>query len=323
MSTDNEELILEMSKNITQRESASKYKLPIDEDTSFFIYFDIWNKEYLYFKMEENTAVSPFFYDVSYVKNDLIRIHPIFQSVDMDQAKEHLDMLFKNKKVKLHYSNEEKTEIIMEIEAIWFIQKINIKFELHKNMISEEEKDDLMIKLYHINKKRKKMAKLLNNYLKPNQANYKTIIDQLISSFDLNEINTNNVINNGNNNENENDNEFIDQMKSIFTNKKRALAKKCEIGYRAVIILKNKTKKTWPIGLIKFKVDKEKSKPLINDENIAYPDYEIAHKQDGEYLFIFDENAPIGEYDCFFDVFVNGNKLEGVQFELSGKIKSS
>ena len=40
------------------------------------------------------------------------------------------------------------------------------------------------------------MAKLLNNYLKPNQANYKTIIDQLISSFDLNEINTNNVNNN-------------------------------------------------------------------------------------------------------------------------------
>lgn len=321
MSTDNEELILEMSKNITQRESASKYKLPIDEDTSFFIYFDIWNKEYLYFKMEENTAVSPFFYDVSYVKNDLIRIHPIFQSVDMDQAKEHLDMLFKNKKVKLHYSNEEKTEIIMEIEALWFIQKISIKFELHKNMISEEEKDDLMIKLYHINKKRKKKAKLLNNYLKEKEANYKDIIDVIKSSFDLNE--TNNITNNGNNNENENDNEFIDQMKSIFTNKKKALAKKCEIGYRAVIILKNKTKKTWPIGLIKFKIDKEKSKPLINDENIAYPDYEIAHKQDGEYLFIFDENAPIGEYDCFFDVFVNGNKLEGVQFELSGKIKSS
>ena len=190
-------------------------------------------------------------------------------------------------------------------------------------MISEEEKDDLMIKLYHINKKRKKKAKLLNNYLKEKEANYKDIIDVIKSSFDLNEIKTNNITNNGNNNENENDNEFIDQMKSIFTNKKRALAKKCEIGYRAVIILKNKTKKTWPIGLIKFKIDKEKSKPLINDENIAYPDYEIAHKQDGEYLFIFDENAPIGEYDCFFDVFVNGNKLEGVQFELSGKIKSS
>ena len=169
-----------------------------------------------------------------------------------------------------------------------------------------------MIKLYHINKKRKKKAKLLNNYLKEKEANYKDIIDVIKSSFDLNEIKTN-----------ENDNEFIDQMKSIFTNKKRALAKKCEIGYRAVIILKNKTKKTWPIGLIKFKIDKEKSKPLINDENIAYPDYEIAHKQDGEYLFIFDENAPVGEYDCFFDVFVNGNKLEGVQFELSGKIKSS
>ena len=39
---------------------------------------------------------------------------------------------------------------------------------------------------------------------------------------------TNNITNNGNNNENENDNEFIDQMKSIFTNKKKALAKKCE-----------------------------------------------------------------------------------------------
>ena len=384
MFAEKEELNQKMSIDITNRESAAKYNLAIDEDTAFTIYFDIYKyckeKEYLYFKMEENTAVAPFFYDVSYVKDELVQIHPIFKSVDMDQAKEHIESLFNNKMVKLHYANEERTEIKMEIDSFWFITKIKIPFELHKEMIREEEKDKYMIELYNINKKRKKMAKLLNAYLKPNGGDYKNIINDLLANFDLDENANNNnnannytnkgnddndndnndrnedsrndisenmdrseslynsnanennnereeiIIENNNNNNNINnddDHEFQEQMKKIFNKKKKANAKKNEVGYQAVITFKNRSKKSWPIGSIKFKIDKEKSKTILNDENIIYPDYEMAHKQDGDFSFIFDENTPIGEYDCFFDVFFDGNKIEGAQFELAGKIKSS
>ena len=382
MITEKEELNLKMSIDITHRESAAKYNLPIDDDTAFTIYFDVYkydeDKEYLYFKMEENTAVAPFFYDVSYVKDELIKIHQIFKSVDIDQAKEHLEMLFNNKKVKLHYANEERTEIIMEIEAIWFIEKIKIKFELRKEMIREEEKDKYLIQLYTINKNKKKKAKLFNAYLKQNEGAYRNIINELLANFDLDEnANNNNNANNANNNtntgnddndnrnddsrnddsrnyerelsrenseslynsnanennnereeiiiennNNNNDKEFIEQMKNTFK-KKKVNAHKCEIGYKADITLKNRSKKPWSIGSIKFKIDKEKSNPMLNDENIIYPDYELASKQDGDFSFIFDENTPIGEYDCFFDVYIDGKKLEGIQYELYGKIKES
>ena len=56
----------------------------------------------------------------------------------------------------------------------------------------------------------------------------------------------------------------------------------------------NKRKKPFPIGSIKFKIDKEKSKTILNDENIVYPNYELASKQDGDFSIVFDENTPIG-----------------------------
>ena len=377
MLSEKEELNLKMSIDITNRQTAAKYNLAIDEDTAFTIYFDIYKygeeKEYLYFKMQENTALAPFFYDVSYVKDELIKIHPIFKSVDMDQAKEHLESLFNNKMVKLHYANEEKTEITMEIESIWFIKKIKIPFELHKEMEREEEKNDLMIRLYNINKKKKKLAKLLNASLKQNEGAYKNIIDMLLTNFDLDEIANNdnksnkdktndghNDNNNDNNNEdsrnydrenlnmseslynsnannddndqrkdirivdkdnNETDEEYIEKMKSIFT-KKKAGARKCEIGYKAKMTFLNNTKKAWPIGYIKFKIDKEKSKTLCNDDDIIYPEYEIGPNQDGDFYVVFDENAQIGKYSCTFDVYIGGNKLENAKFDLTGKIKN-
>ena len=359
MSTEKEEFNLKMSIDITNRESAAKYKLAIDEDTAFTIYLDVCKseeKEYLYFKLEENTAVAPFFYDVSYIEEELIKIHPIFKSVNMGQAKEHLENLFNNKKVKLHYANEERTEIKMEIEAIWFYKKISIEFDLSKKMIREEEKDQLMIELYKIDKKNKKIAKLFHSYLKSNEGGPQKVIDDLLANFDLNEvINKNNNTNDGkkdnNNNDdsrndmdksgslnnsnvinenqreeiiienNENDEEFKGQMKKIFNKKKRVKAKKCEIGYKAKLNFVNTSKKNWPIGYIKFKINKEKSKNIIKDDDIKYPDYEIAPTQDGDFYFIFDENAP-AEFSCTFDTFAGGNKLENIQLELSGKTKN-
>ena len=111
-------------------------------------------------------------------------------------------------------------------------------------------------------------------------------------------------------------------MKKIFNRNKKANAKKRETGYEAFISFKNKTKKTWPIGSIRFVFDEDKSKIICKDENIKYPEYEIYQNQDGDFSFIFDENTPIGEYYCFFDVFFEGKKLEDTKLGLLGKIKN-
>ena len=116
--------------------------------------------------------------------------------------------------------------------------------------------------------------------------------------------------------------EFEARMKKIFSRNKKANAKKLETGYIAIITLKNKTKKTWPIGSIRFIFDEDKSKIICKNENIIYPEYEIYQNQDGDFSFIFDENTPIGEYYCFFDVFFEGKKLEDTKLGLLGKIKN-
>lgn len=316
------ELNVKMSIEVPNQENVIKYQLSIDEDTGFYIYFDIYKyeeKEYLYFKMEEYTAVAPFFYDVSYVKGELDNIHRIFKSCDMDQVKDHLETLFASNKVKLHYEDEEKTMIIMEFKAILFNTEYIIPFKLQKEMIREEEKDAKMIKLYNIDKNILKMANLLYHEYKSNGDIYKKILDDLMANFDLKEKPENN--NNPINTNNEIDEEYLSQIKKIFNKTKKGVAKKCEKGLRVDISIKNKSKKIWPIGTIQFKIDEENSKTKLKCQEVIYPDYEMGKNQDGDFSFIFDENVQIAEYSCLFDVFIDGKKLLDTKLELAGKIK--
>ena len=82
---------LKMSAIITENERNSAYKtvLDIDEDTSFNISYDTFiydEKKYLYIKMEENTALAPFYYNRSYEINELHKINNIFRAVDIEGA---------------------------------------------------------------------------------------------------------------------------------------------------------------------------------------------------------------------------------------------
>ena len=63
----NDEIYQQMSKEVPKREDVIKTELQIlEEDISFDVYSDIYKIEdenYLYIKMEENSAVAPFFYN--------------------------------------------------------------------------------------------------------------------------------------------------------------------------------------------------------------------------------------------------------------------
>ena len=179
---------LKMSAIITENERNSAYKavLDIDEDTSFNISYDTFiydEKKYLYIKMEENTALAPFYYNRSYEINELHKINNIFRAVDIEGAKENLKSLFANNKIKLRY---EQDMVIMEIDAILFVDPVKIEFELYKEMVPQREKDEKLIELYHIIKRNLKKAKAFRKYLKSEQNDmYQQLLDDLSANFDI------------------------------------------------------------------------------------------------------------------------------------------
>ena len=334
------ELNFQMSKEVPNQETVSKEELKIDEDTSFDIYYDIYDEKYLYIKLQENTALAPFYYNVSYDIDELRVLDNIFKAIEIDKVKGHLKDLFDNNKIKLEYKSQDKKVIIMRLEVALFFKTYTIDFELDKVMIPENEKDEMLNKLYNRNKEKLNFAKELFVQFHSNANLYKNILDILSANFDMSgviikNINTNENNNNANNNSLENSNinessileksdivedkeKFENRIKKIFKNKKGVNLEKTKDGNMAVLNLKNRTKTTWNIGFFKFKlvkIEDNNSKP-ITLKNIDYPIYEIKPKEEGDFIFYFEEIKQPGDYKCIFDIYINGQKIDYAQLNL-------
>lgn len=334
------ELNFQMSKEVPNQETVSKEALKIDEDTSFDIYYDIYDEKYLYIKLQENTAIAPFYYNVSYDIDELRVLDDIFKAIEIDKVKGHLKDLFDNNKIKLEYKSQDKKVIIMRLEVALFFKTYTIDFELDKVMIPEDEKDEMLNKLYNRNKEKLNFAKELFVQFHSNANLYKNILDILSANFDMSGViiknintNENNNIANNNSLENSNINEssileksdivedkekFENRIKKIFKNKKGVNLKKTKDGNMAVLNLKNRTKTTWNIGFFKFKLVKieDNNSKSLTLKNIDYPIYEIKPKEEGDFIFYFEEIKQPGDYKCIFDIYINGQKIDYAQLNL-------
>ena len=336
------ELNFQMSKEVPNQETVSKEALKIDEDTSFDIYYDIYDEKYLYIKLQENTAIAPFYYNVSYDIDELRVLDDIFKAIEIDKVKGHLKDLFDNNKIKLVYKSQDKKVIIMRLEVALFFKTYTIDFELDKVMIPEDEKDEMLNKLYNRNKEKLNFAKELFVQFHSNANLYKNILDILSANFDMSGViiknintNENNNIANNNSLENSNINEssileksdivedkekFENRIKRIFEskNKNGVNLVKTKDGNMAVLNLKNRTKTTWNIGFFKFKLVKieDNNSKSLTLKNIDYPIYEIKPKEEGDFIFYFEEIKQPGDYKCIFDIYINGQKIDYAQLNL-------
>ena len=336
------ELNFQMSKEVPNQETVSKEALKIDEDTSFDIYYDIYDEKYLYIKLQENTAIAPFYYNVSYDIDELRVLDDIFKAIETDKVKGHLKDLFDNNKIKLVYKSQDKKVIIMRLEVALFFKTYTIDFELDKVMIPEDEKDEMLNKLYNRNKEKLNFAKELFVQFHSNANLYKNILDILSANFDMSGViiknintNENNNIANNNSLENSNINEssileksdivedkekFENRIKRIFEskNKNGVNLVKTKDGNMAVLNLKNRTKTTWNIGFFKFKLVKieDNNSKSLTLKNIDYPIYEIKPKEEGDFIFYFEEIKQPGDYKCIFDIYINGQKIDYAQLNL-------
>ena len=85
---------IDVKMSIAFRNKPPSNKLPIDEDTSFNIIYEIYNgdeNQYLYIKMEESTANAPFIYNRSYELKELHEKNKIFKSCEsIDEIRDYL-----------------------------------------------------------------------------------------------------------------------------------------------------------------------------------------------------------------------------------------
>ena len=186
------ELDKEMATEVPKKETVYVERLPIDEDTSFDIYYDIYNDgntDYLYLKMTENTAVAPFYYNRSFTIEELQELDDIFRTCDLNEIKDHIKSLFKEKKIKLIYDNDNKTIIKMELSVVLFVTKYKVYFKLYKQMIPEEIKDEQLLNLYEIEKSKikmiKELASILNSFSNQEEKAFGEKLKQLIFQFEI------------------------------------------------------------------------------------------------------------------------------------------
>lgn len=170
-------------------------KLSINEDTSYDINFDIYDKDdekYFYIKMQENTANAPFYYIRSYTIKDLHQLHKIykvFEKDNLDELKGYMKTLFDKNKISLKFE-EDEVIIKMDINAQLFADDELLFFELYREMIPDKDKDAKLLDIYTLNKNGMKILKeityFINNF-KGNQDELK-MIQNLKKILNLKEI---------------------------------------------------------------------------------------------------------------------------------------
>ena len=222
----------------------------------------------------------------------------------MDEVKSALNDLFDNNKVKLYYEKN-KEVVIMELDAKLFVKNHLIKFELKKQMIPENEKDDKLIELYKINKNTNDLAKELYALLKNIKGGIDNkIIDNFKENFDLNEVD---------------EEEEISEYLTKYIKKKEDgfegdIFEK-EEGCFAELNLRNRTNVIWKKGFIKLKLDENASDIICKE--IIYPIYDIEKKKEGGIIFAFNRDVKPGTYKMSFDVFIYAKKLSDIKLVLN------
>ncbi len=177
------------NKNIIKIEKLEKkrlIKLDGDDDTIFDFQCKVEKKEEeekIKLILSEVSAVAPFIYEAELGKNDLILASKIFRSCeDLKEVKAHIEKLFDLDRIKL-IPNEEKTMIYFEFYAFNISCEEKFKITARRKMIDEgnkEKQEEMLLKLYSIQKEKLKILKDIEAYLKTNKNIIKADLEKIL-----------------------------------------------------------------------------------------------------------------------------------------------
>lgn len=220
----------------------------------------------------------------------------------------------------------------MELDTILFATNYKIDFLLYREMVPEEQKDQLSLDLYSINKQKLKMIKEMKAFLEQFNGNQdqNKIIDDLIQkiiSFDIPGVESKKEIkkikpkkvkeeiieiNDAKSIEKSiiSDKSFERKIPNMYKNVKKGSFRiyKDKENKSVNILIENTTNESWPANKIKLVCNKELSE--IIPSKIDNFEFEIGIGQDGDFYLHFDEkDLKVGKYKIFVELYLNGNKI--------------
>ena len=178
------ELDLFNKKTIKTEELEKKRLIKLDDDTTFDFQCKVEKEEEEEEKIKlilsEVSAVAPFIYEAELGKDDLISASKIFRSCeDLKEVKTHIEKLFDLDRIKLN-PNKDKTLIHFEFNAFNISCEEKFTITSKRVMIDKEEQEEMLLKLYSIQKEKLKILKDIEAYLKTNKNIIKADLEKIL-----------------------------------------------------------------------------------------------------------------------------------------------
>ena len=143
-----------------------KKLIQLDDDTTFEFKCKV-EENNLKLILSEVSALAPFIYETKLTMDAIIKVNDIFKACDnLGKIKEHIDNLFNAKRIKLS-SNKNKEIIYCEFRAFNISGEEQFKIPTERKMTNEKEQ--MLLKLYSIQKEKLKILKDIEKYLKGNK----------------------------------------------------------------------------------------------------------------------------------------------------------
>ena len=152
-------------------------QIRLNEETLF--QFDcIIDDNQLILKLSELDALAPFIYIKEITLDEIRKCHKAFKSCkDLNEVKEHIDKLFKNKRISLDQDKNDKTNVKIKFKIFYISLEDDFEIKVERKMT--ELKDQMLLKLYEIQKNQIKGLKEIENYLKKNGGYGQEIIQKI------------------------------------------------------------------------------------------------------------------------------------------------
>ena len=143
-----------------------KKLIQLDDDTTFEFKCKVEGNN-LKLILSEVSALAPFIYETKLTMDAIIKVNDIFKACDnLGKIKEHIDNLFNAKRIKLS-SSKNKEIIYCEFRAFNISGEEQFKIPTERKMTNEKEQ--MLLKLYSIQKEKLKILKDIEKYLKGNK----------------------------------------------------------------------------------------------------------------------------------------------------------
>ena len=147
-------------------------------DETLFQFDCIIDDNQLILKLSELDALAPFIYIKEITLDEIRKCHKAFKSCeDLNEVKEHIDKLFRNKRISLDQDKSDKTNVKIKFKIFYISLEDDFEIKVERKMT--ELKDQMLLKLYEIQKNQIKGLKEIENYLKKNGGYGQEIIQKI------------------------------------------------------------------------------------------------------------------------------------------------